>query len=164
MKDFSNAYYKNCMAQDHPILKGESLKLLCGCTAAKLPEAMTIPQLQAMATSTAEGDLQRSRMMMFVYAPCMEHPTKALILDQCMGDPKVRNGLKHANRVCECLGDEMGKFMKERGPRVIEGALRRNVKDLDPLGSLMQSKAFDKASQAALQDCMALYELGQAYQ
>lgn len=162
IEDFAGRYYQNCMAQDHPLLQGENLELLCGCTAAQLSKVMTVEQVRQMQEDTADGQYQRNRMMMFVYAPCIEHPTRALVLDQCMNDPKVRGAMKNFKTVCNCLADGMAAFMKERAPGVIESAIKYNEKDIDPLRRLLESKAFDDMSQAKMRECIALYELGQS--
>lgn len=163
IEDFANRYYQNCAAQQHPILQGESKELLCGCTAAQLPKAMTVDQVREMQEDTPEGQFQRNRMMMFVYAPCIEHPTRALVLDQCMNDIKVRSAMKNFKTVCGCLADKMASYMKERAPTAIETSIRQNQTDTDPLRTLLESPAFDEMSRAKMSECIALYELGQAY-
>ncbi|MCC6597300.1 MAG: hypothetical protein IT559_00735 [Alphaproteobacteria bacterium] len=160
--DFANRYYANCQAQQHPLLQGKNLELLCGCTASRLPEVMSVEQVQQMQEDSEEGQYQRNRMLLFVYAPCIEYPTRALILDQCLGDPQVQAGMKNFKTVCSCLADEMAAFMKEHAPGTIRNALRANQKDIDPLSTLLQSSAFDAASKSKMTECIALYELGQA--
>lgn len=162
--DYANRYYENCRAQKHPILQGENLELLCGCTASQLPKAMTIEQVRQMQEDSADGQYQRNRMMLFVYAPCIEHPTRALVLDQCMNDPKVQAGIKNYKTVCNCLADNMATFMKERAPATIENAIKFNEKDVDPLRKLLESPAFDETSRSKMGECISLYELGQARQ
>ncbi|MEZ5919023.1 MAG: hypothetical protein R3D66_03620 [Alphaproteobacteria bacterium] len=56
---------------------GQHLQMMCACTSSKIPDVMTIQQMQALQTDTEEGQFQRNRMMMFVYAPCIEYPTRA---------------------------------------------------------------------------------------
>lgn len=162
IEDYANRYYENCLTQKHPLLKDDNLELLCSCTAAQLPKAMTVDQIRQMKDDTAEGQYQRNRMMLFVYAPCIEHPTRALVLDQCMNDPKVQTGIKNFKTVCNCLADGMAAFMKERAPSTIETAIKFNEKDIDPLRKLLESTAFDEMSRAKMGECISLYELGQA--
>ena len=160
VQDYANDYYQNCLKQEHPVLKGEDLQLLCGCTSAKFAENMTLKQIQVMNTDTKEGLYQRNRMMMFVYAPCIEFPTHALLLHQCMNDTKVRYTMKHPAKTCECLASGVAQDMKERAPDVIKNALALNPKDLDPLALLMNSNAFESRSRYHTQACIQKYELG----
>ncbi len=160
INDFANAYYKNCMKQQDPILQGESLGMMCACTAAKVSDTMSVKNMQAMQNNDAEGKLQRSRMLMFVYTPCIEYPTQALITNQCLNNEGVRSSMKNYQRVCECLGDGMAKFMREKAPKYIEAAIRRNQNDLDPLKHLMQSRVFDEQSQYHMRSCINKHVLG----
>ena len=162
INDFANVYYKNCLAQDHPTLKEDQLTMLCACTAANIPGTMTVQNMRDMQTNTAEGQTQRARMLMFVYTPCIEFPTKALVMQQCLSDPKVKSGMKHYYKVCDCLSDGMAKFMKERAPKTVETALNRNKTDLDPLRLLLESPAFEEESKYHMTTCVQTHEFGMA--
>lgn len=161
IEDFANRYYRNCMQQDHPYLEKDDLTLLCGCTSAEIPKSMTVKQMKDMQTGGEEGQLQRARMMMFVYTPCIRYPTRALVLDQCANNPQVRSTMKNYMRVCGCLADSMGDYMDKNAPKAMQTALTRNITDLDPLGSLMQSKGFEEYSQYYMRECIRKHELGQ---
>lgn len=164
IKDYTNQYYKNCLAQKHPILKDEHLKLMCACTASNIPDNMSVEQIKAMSTDTSEGLHQRNRMMLFVYAPCIEHPTRALVLDSCLGNENLTETMKHEKKVCNCLADGMSEYMKVTAPKFIESAIKRNINDIDPLRVLMESKSYENKTEEIMHRCVALYELGQAYQ
>ena len=154
INDFSNAFYRNCLKQQHPLLKEDGLKMMCACTAAQIPATMSVENMRAMQNNDAEGKLQRSRMIMFVYTPCIEYPTKALILDQCLGNEEIRSTMKNHQKVCECLGENMGKFMREEAPKYVQKALRRNPDNLDPLGMMLQSPLYDERSRHFMQRCV----------
>ena len=150
----ANDFYKNCTAQKHPILSGEDLNLFCGCTSAHLAKNMTPAQMRASQTDTPEGQQQRARMTLYVYTPCIEHPTRALVTNQCESNPQVQNSVKNYKHTCGCLGDEMANFMKNNAHNAIKIALQNNINDLDPLGTLMQSPQFNAQSQEALKKCI----------
>lgn len=160
IEDFANRYYSNCVAQDHPFLRGEDVKLLCGCTSAKIPENMTVQQMRDMQDNTQEGQTQRARMLMFVYTPCISYPTRALVNDQCINNPEIKSTLKHYQDVCRCLGDSMADYMDERAPDAMEAALTRNMTDVDPLRTLMESKGFEKYSSFYMKKCVEKHEFG----
>ncbi|MEM7650782.1 MAG: hypothetical protein AAF204_01710 [Pseudomonadota bacterium] len=159
INDFANRYFDNCMKQQHPNLQGEQKELLCGCTAANIPGNMTVQNMRDMQQNTPEGATQRGRMLLFVYTPCIEYPTKALIYDRCVNDPQVRGGLKRYTQVCDCLSDGMAGFMKERAPKTVENALALNINDIDPLRVLMESKAFEEQSRYHMKNCVYNNEL-----
>ena len=150
----ANSYYENCLLENHPVLTPASKNILCACTSAKLSEEMTPPQIKAMFEEGPAGDEARNRMLMFVYAPCMEYPVRDLITQNCMGNPEVAKTASEPTALCECLGNQMGAYMAEKGPVVIEMALRTNPDSLDPLGNFFNSYAFQAQSRQHMSDCI----------
>jgi len=162
INDFANAYYKSCMQKEHPLLKADDKEMLCGCTSANIPGNMTVEQMQAMQTDTAEGQDQRNRMMLFVYTPCIEYPTRALVLDQCMNNKQVQSSMRNFREVCSCLADSMAVFMKENASQAVQAAVRRNRKDYDPLSELLQSRKYENHTQLHMKKCVTKHELGRS--
>lgn len=162
IEEYANQYFAKCMEQDHPILKGESHELLCACTSANIPGNMNLDQVREMQKDTAAGLEQRNRMMLFVYAPCIEYPTRALIMDQCVNNPQIKASMKNYFKVCSCLAEGMGKVLQEAAPSAIQQAIERNVKDYDPLRALLDSTFYNEKSQYYLQTCLAKYQSGAA--
>lgn len=160
IEDFANRYYKNCNKQQHPYLNKDDLKLLCGCTSAKIPESMTVKQMRDMQAGGSEGQLQRARMMLFVYTPCIRYPTRSLVMDRCLNNPQVRGSMKNYRKVCGCLADNMADYMDKEAPKAMETALTRNMTDLDPLGALMNSRGFEEYSEFYMKECISKHELG----
>ena len=161
INDFANQYYKNCMQQEHPLLKGETLKTLCACTSANIPGNMSVANMRNLNEDTEEGAKQRARLMLFVYTPCIQYPTKALVEDQCLKNPDVRKNLKNYKGVCMCLSDGMADFMEEYAQQHMEAALRRDMRDTDPLNDLMNSPRFNSQSQYYMRTCIQKHEWGQ---
>ena len=159
IKQHANAYFENCMRAENPMLKGEFKEMMCGCTSSKIPEVMTVEQYTAMAEDSAEGLHQRNRMMMFIYTPCIEYPTRALIMDSC---PKLA-ALKHPKKTCGCIADGMADYMNEKAPQAIQEAIKRNKKDLDPLRHLLESTGYRQMEQYNLRKCIAMHEEKQGF-
>ena len=160
INEYANLYYKNCVQQDHPILKGEPLELQCGCVSAQIPQNMTVKQMREMEENTTEGNLQRSRMMLFVYMPCTEYSMKAITQNKCLNDPDIKSRMKYYRRVCECISDEMAQFMKNEAPKRIESAMRRGGTDIDPLVTIMGYPVFEEKSQHYKRKCVERHEYG----
>ncbi len=162
VEEYANRYYKNCLAQQNDVLNGENLELLCACTAAKFTENMTMEQISAIDSGSQEGLYQRNRILMFVYAPCIEFPTRALIMNQCLNDTKNQYTMKNQLKTCTCLAEGVAGDLKEQAPEVIKNALALNPKDLDPLSLLMNSSAFETRFRNNSLRCLQLHELGYA--
>ncbi len=158
--DYANGYYKNCMKKDHPVIRGEHLEMLCACTASKIPGTMTPEQMSLLQDDTEEGLTQRNRMLMFVYTPCIAYPVRALVEDNCMNNAKIKTDIKSYRKVCSCLGEKMGETTSQQAPKIIETALRRDPRDLDPLALLVNSKGFELQSRAHTRECLLRHQFG----
>ncbi len=154
IEEMANTYYRNCMAKQHPMLDGENQQLLCGCTSAKIPEVMTFDQMKAMGEDTPEGLEQRNRMMLLVYTPCIEYPTRSMVLYRCLDNGQLKAVVGNTQPICSCLANNMALFMREKAGPAIELAIKRNQKDIDPLGMLMQSRGYERAETQTLHGCM----------
>lgn len=160
IKQFANSYYKNCQKQKHPVLKGKNLELLCACSSAKITQTMTLQNVRDMAVDTNEGLKQRNRLLTEVYVPCMEFPTKALLMDSCMNDPAVGKALKKPREVCSCMSTSVSKYIVREAPNASRKALATNAKNTDPLAALLNSKEYEQQSRTYLLSCLQKHELG----
>mgnify|MGYP001798203450 CR=1 FL=1 len=95
INDFANQYYGDCVKQGHPILRGVDLELMCGCASAQISENMTVQQMQERLENTEAGQQQRSRMLLFVYTPCIQYPIKSYTHRQCVNDPEIKFSMKY---------------------------------------------------------------------
>jgi hypothetical protein len=159
IQEAANRYYGECLKKQHPLLDAENQKLLCGCTASKIPGVMSLEQMSVMTQNNDAGAEQRARMTLFVYTPCIEYPTRAMVLSSCMNNPGVKGTLANPQGVCGCLADKMADFMRGAAPGAMKGALMRNRNDFDPLSALMGSDGFQAEQDLALSNCMQQAQL-----
>jgi hypothetical protein len=159
IEDFADRYNENCMKKKDPILRGEPLRMLCACSAAKLQEKMTVDEVKTMMTDTPEGLGQRNRMAVHVYAPCMEYPTRALLYHNCKSNKDVLSQYKNAETICTCMADDMAKYIAANGQAILAQKLMENPNDPDPLGGLMSSEGFQAQTQNAFMACVARYPI-----
>lgn len=157
INDFAKRYYANCMAKKNPILGPAELKQLCACSAANLVQDMTVENIRTMNEPTAEGLLQRNRMILNVYTPCIQYPARALIMDSCRKNPQVR-ALPGYERLCGCVSENMGQYVRKEAPAAIAKSLEVNPQDTDPLRAMLESPEFDQASRSYLTSCIVQYQ------
>ena len=153
-KALANNYYKNCKKGSHPVLKGNSLEALCACTAAKITEEMNVSEIEALFSDTPESQNARDKMLMMVYAPCMQYPVRDLIVDNCVNNKDLSKIPINKQKICGCMGGKMGEYMAANAPNVIAQALRDNPGTQDPLASFFQSYAFKTASRQHMKACL----------
>lgn len=152
--DFAERYNQNCLKKKDPVLKGDSLRMLCACSASKLQDAMTVEEVKAMMTDTPEGLAQRNRMAVHVYAPCMEYPTRALILHSCKQHEEKMKNIAKAGSICGCMADGMAIYTAANAPPVLAKSLADNPNDTDPLGKFMNSTEFQAQAQTTYMACV----------
>lgn len=160
-KEFANDYFKNCVKSKHPILTPPDMELLCGCTAAQFANGTITPaQIRKMKDDTPAGLKERNRMMLLVYAPCIEHPSRALILNQCLKSTRNQYTMKNQSATCRCLADGVSKDLQKNAPDIMADAVQNNPNVLDPLQVLLESKTFQNRQRYHSLTCIQKHELG----
>lgn len=160
IKAFANQYFENCQKQQHPVLNGENLEMLCACSSAKVTQVMTTDNVKDMQQDTSEGQYQRNRLLTDVYIPCMEFPTQALLLDTCLKNPNVGQKMRNGAQICKCMAGGVSAYMVKEAPKYVRQALQSNPGDLDPLSTFLNSAEYQQQSQATLLACLQTHELG----
>lgn len=151
---FAERYHKNCMAKKNEVLKGETQSALCDCSKEKLIDAMTVEEVRGMSADSREGQALRNKMLLRVYAPCLQHPAKALIYTNCVSGPDVASKVPNYEKVCGCMSESMSQYVAANGPSILEKNLAANPSDQNPLQSLMNSPDFQTEAQGALMACL----------
>lgn len=154
MDSFSKRYYTNCMSKKDNILKGDNQKKLCSCSAEHMNKSMTVENIKAMSMNSKEGESQRRRMLLEVYAPCIQYPASALLYENCISGNDVKTKLPDYQRVCGCMATNMGFYINKNGPAAIADSIAKNPNDQNPLASLMNSAEFQAQAQAELLKCV----------
>ncbi len=154
IEDFSKRYRENCLRKQHPFLKGESLQMLCDCSAGKLEKSMTVDDVKAMMEDTPTGQTQRNRMAVYVYAPCMGYPVRAMLLHNCSVNEQVLAEHKNADKICTCMADDIAAYIAANAQSVLFQRLAANPDDPDPLGSFMADEGFKGKTQESFLACV----------
>ena len=157
-EEYANAFFKDCVKQDHPILRGEHLEMFCGCTSAQIIETMSLKEMKATERDSEYGQFQRNRMLMFAYAPCLASPVREMTIDQCLVN---KDTLKDSTGTCTCVGDKISEYIQIESPEFIERCISSNSLEGDPLSQFLTSGVFTLHNKDAMTHCVAQYELGQ---
>lgn len=157
-KDFADAYYQNCMGKPNPILSDKTKDMLCTCTAARMMKSLTREEMQTMTQDDEAGRLALNKMLIEVYTPCMEFPIRDLVYDNCVKNKSNVPNFKNFEGLCGCMASETAEYVAKEGPQTIRNALKENPFISDPMGPLMTSPEFQKASQDFTMSCMMKYK------
>jgi hypothetical protein len=157
-EEFANGFFRDCIRQDHPILRGGHLEMFCGCTSAKITETMTLKEMKATKRDSEHGQFQRNRMLMFVYAPCLAYPVREMTIEQCLGN---KDTLKDSTGTCTCAGDKISEYILIESPKVIERMISYNKLSGDPISQFLESAELELHNKEYMTHCVAQYEEGQ---
>ncbi|MEM6812315.1 MAG: hypothetical protein AAF549_07590 [Pseudomonadota bacterium] len=153
-KTGAKAYYENCKSRPDPNMSANTQDHLCACTAAQMMKNMKVEEVQAMSLQNEQGRAATNKMIVEVYAPCMNHPAKELYLKNCLENPQTSSIAKDVNATCECMSDRVAQYLKEDGPKVFEGILSRNPNIADPMAALSEDPAFTAFAQKQVVSCI----------
>lgn len=157
-KPMADKFYQNCMAQPNAILSDKTKDMLCTCTTARMMKQLTVEDMRTMTQNDQAGRLALNKMLIEVYTPCMEFPVRDLIYDNCMKSKSQMGEVKNLEGLCGCMSSSTAEFVAKEGPQAIQNALKSDPFISDPLGPLMSSPEFQKASQEFTMACLMDYK------
>ena len=120
IEEYATLYFENCTASNTEKSYDEYVATQCGCTAAKMPEFMTMNNMKALFTKTKEGDFQQGRVLMLAYMPCMYDSVYQFIFDGCYYNAQHAKLIRR-RKVCECYARTMGNRVASKGEKMIPG-------------------------------------------
>lgn len=153
-KDMANAYYQNCMAKQDPSFSQESQGFLCACTAAKMMDNLSIEDMQMMGRQDQSGRDALNKMIINVYAPCMEHPAREYHYNQCISNPQTAQLSGNPQALCGCMADQIAAHLRTNAQDVFTGILARNPNITDPMQALYDDPEFQQFARSKLLGCV----------
>jgi len=151
-KSVANSYYNNCLAQEGPV-SAQTQELLCACTAAQMQQSMTVEDIKAMNQNNQTGRNALNKMLINVYAPCMEYPAKEHYMNVCLSNPDTQRLSNNPQALCNCMSTEVANYLKANARTVFEEILDRNPNVTDPMQALTNDPQFTQFAQAKLIGC-----------
>ncbi len=141
-------YYQTCVSnsQQDQVMKPETKKVLCQCTALHMQQSLTIEDITAMSGNDQPARNALNKMITGVYAPCMEFPVRDLIAGSC--DKEVKNP-----KVCSCVSDKMAAFTTREANRLLTEVFAKNTNITDPMGAIMETEEFKNQEKQMAMAC-----------
>ncbi len=155
-EEMANAYYENCKNRPDPRMKPETQDALCACTSVMMMEHMSVEDVQTMKGNDQAGRNALNKMMLEVYAPCMNYPVQDLVGSQCMENPQIaRTAGVSKKALCECMAKKTATWFTDEGRALIARVIRENPNVYDPIGPVMESSTFKSKSYSHMMACMS---------
>lgn len=152
--EMANAYFNNCLNQPGPGMSSETKQYMCACTSAKMQESMTVEDIRTMAQQSTAGRLATNKMIINVYAPCIEYPARDHYYSTCMNNPQTKNLTKNVQGLCTCLGSQVAGYLKQNAKKEFTRILSRTPNITDPMTALTNDPAFTQFAQGKLMACI----------
>lgn len=153
--DTANQYYQNCIAgATPPELNKQTQDTLCACTAAHMKTGFTMEDMQAMSKKDETARLALNKMIVNVYAPCIQYPAYDYYYNVCVSNPQTASLSKNPQALCGCLAQKVSSYLAQNSQQVFAGILARNPNIIDPMAALTSDPQFDQFAQGQLVSCV----------
>lgn len=149
----ANAYFEACKAQQDPRFSPKTQEIFCACTASKYMETLTVEDVVAMGEQNQNGRNATNKMIVQVYAPCMQYPTRDYHYQSCISDGKARI-LGNPQKVCACAADNVANHLEANGQKLFSDILRTNPNIVDPMQALYDDAQFQSYAKSKLMGCI----------
>jgi hypothetical protein len=159
-KETSNTYFSNCIKASHnqpqpQQLSQESQNMLCACTAARLTTNFTMEDMQTMTgQDPVAARLAYNKMLVDIYAPCMETPSYDYYYATCLQNPETQKYGNDVKSICKCLGGTMALHLRNNGSEVFRRLLQTNPNMTDPMAALTSDPEFKIFASQKLTSCL----------
>ncbi len=153
--DTANQYYQNCIAgTTPPELSKQTQDTLCACTAAQMKTGFTMEDMQAMSKKDETARLALNKMIVNVYAPCIQYPAYDYYYNVCVSNPQTASLSKNPQALCSCLAQKVSSYLAQNSQQVFADILTRTPNIVDPMAALTSDPQFDHFAQGQLVSCV----------
>lgn len=150
----ANAYYQNCLKGQTDNLSEQSKQTMCACTAAQMKTGFTMEDMQAMSKKDEAARIAFNKMIVNVYAPCIQYPAYDYYYGVCTSDPRTAGMTSNPQAMCGCLANKVSTYLGQNSQQVFAELLTRNPHMVDPMAALTNDPQFDQFAQSQLLTCV----------
>jgi hypothetical protein len=145
-KDQANSYFNNCVqtaSKTEQRFSPDAQQMFCACTAARLTQFFSIEDMATMTdTTNPRARDAMNKMIVNIYAPCMEFPAQEYHMTQCMANPQVSRLPGNPQQLCQCASNGVAQHLKTNGAQMFQEILTRNPMIEDPMQALYDDPQF----------------------
>ncbi|MDP7142472.1 MAG: hypothetical protein QF692_04625 [Alphaproteobacteria bacterium] len=131
------SYYQNCTSTRDPNISGETQDIFCKCTAMKMQSDFYVEDMVMMQGDSDPARKAINKMLLNVYAPCMEFPVRDLIFKRC-----IENEYNVQKDICECLANRMADYTASSARKYLSDILKNDPNITDPMGPIVNHPKF----------------------
>ncbi len=129
----ANDYYNKCVNKKSLAFEKAEQEILCGCTAARMSERLTVKEFKEIHQKTKSGKEARGKMLAHSYAPCMDYVIEKKVRSDCHKS-KILNGIVIGKKaICKCTIKYFKEFTNRNASFIIMDSVHNNPMTIDPL-------------------------------
>lgn len=154
--DMANAFYKSCLGKQDQRMSPDTQKSMCACNAAMIMKNMSVEEIQTMKENTQEGRNMLNKMLLDVYAPCMNYPVHDLVFGECLRNESLNKAgiALPRQQICGCMATKMSLWFTKEGGALMRKILEEQPNVYDPIGPIMDSQEFKSQSYSTMMSCL----------
>jgi hypothetical protein len=142
-------YVQSCKrnAAADPNLQGQTGDIFCQCTGNFMMKNLVFEDLKAMGKQDQAGRLALNKMIVGVYAPCMEFPVRSMVFNKCKTDIGQTG-------ICSCLSENMAKFTAQHARTMLPRIFAKTPNAVDPVSAMVQDPAYIAQERQIAKQCL----------
>lgn len=153
-KEIANNYFENCKSQSDPRFSAASQEMFCACTAAQMVQNFTIEDMQASGRQDEIGRAATNKLIVNVYAPCIQYPAREYHYNTCIQNPKTKILGGNVEGICGCTSGKVAGYLAQNAQSLFQEILANNPTIADPMQALYDDAGFQKTVQGQLMSCI----------
>ena len=110
---------------------------------------MSVEELRASANQDQSGRDATNKIIINVYAPCMEFPVRDLVFQKCQKD-----AFQAGQKICSCLANNMASYVRQRAAADLPAILAQNPNAFDPMNAIVTSPSYEQKEKRIALGCI----------
>jgi hypothetical protein len=145
----AHAYLSSCVQQPSGTMDRTTLAEFCQCTATQIQKNMSFEEIKAQAGNDQAARNALNKTITHVYAPCIQHPVRALVAKRCAANPQTADN----KDLCNCAADNLAAYTQAEAPKQLLQLFAQNPNITDPSTAFMSTPQFEAAEKQIAEDC-----------
>lgn len=152
--ELSNEYFMRCVGEKRIQYTAELQELMCGCTAAKMPQYLSPSEIASLQNEDRLGTQSRAKFLINIYRPCMFEALPDIADNSCKNSDYLRkNVILGKRKVCGCMRERYRQTLEARVADIITNAVAHEPLTLDPLHYFLGTVEFERLESSTTMAC-----------
>ncbi len=142
-------YYEICAKKRDERMSPKTQDRFCQCASIGYKTHITQEDLQDLGKQDQNARRVMNKILVKLYAPCMEYPVRDMVLQKCSKD-----AFQAGKQICGCMASKMASYISERAQSDIESILKKDPNIHDPLEAITSSPSYEQQEKNIVLQCI----------